>query len=236
MSDEPVTAADQGADRSAAPAPSLNGQPTGDQTSGEQAKLRSAAEDTSAPLENLRTALDRAQAELGRLERQFGPRVGSPSAALPTQAQAPWQLPATQARFFVLALITSALLLFVRLFELDTLQSEVYGDIQIVHQYVKSIFIGDWPIRFTLSAGPLYHYLIAPIVAVAGLNYFGLKLASVAVSCGVLLATYGLSSNLIDDYFALLAVAVAGVSSWLLIFSRLGDVEILVPLLTTRAL
>ncbi|HEU5103679.1 MAG TPA: glycosyltransferase family 39 protein, partial [Roseiflexaceae bacterium] len=69
-----------------------------------------------------------------------------------------------------------------------------------------------------------------------GLNYFGLKLASVVVSLGALLATYGLSRRLVDDRFALLALAIASVSSWLLIFSRLGNSQILVPVLTTGAL
>lgn len=141
-----------------------------------------------------------------------------------------------QVRFVVLTLLTIMLVVAVRLFLLGSLQREVYGDIQIVHEYVHTILAGEWPVRFNLSAGPLYHYLIAPIVLVAGLNYFGLKLASVIVSFGVLLATFALSRRLIDDTFALLATAIAGVSSWLLIFSRLGNSQILVPLLSTAAL
>ncbi len=236
MSDESLTAAPQDASSSPAISQALSGQPILEGADDDPSKPPSAAEDAFAPLHNLRAALDRAQTDLRQLEAQLQSKVWQSAASIPIPSATPWQLPAAQAQFFVLALLTSALLLFVRLFKLDSLQSEVYGDIQTVHQYVQGILIGDWPIRFTLSVGPLYHYLITPIIAVAGLDYFGLKLASVVVSVGVLLATYGLSRNLIDDYFALLAVAVAGVSSWLLIFSRLGDVEILVPLLTTSAL
>ena len=126
--------------------------------------------------------------------------------------------------------------LFLRFFKLDTLQSEIYGDIIIVRNYVQGVLAGRWPTRFDLSAGPLYHYLIAPIVAVAGLDYAGLKLASVFVSLGVLAATYAFSRRLVNDYFALLTTFIAGVSSWLLIFSRLGNSQILLPLLTAAAL
>jgi len=148
----------------------------------------------------------------------------------------PWGLPARQAWFFVLALSTGALVVFLRLIQLDELQAEMYNDIVILYNYLAEIRRGAWPLRFVLSTGPLYHYLIMPIVALTGMNYFGLKLASVIVSLGVLAATYGLSRRLINDHFALLAVFIAGVSSWLLIFSRLGNSQILVPLLTTCAL
>jgi 4-amino-4-deoxy-L-arabinose transferase-like glycosyltransferase len=227
MGDEHLTTADQDISDPSAISPDLTCQPLQDHAADTQAKAEGAAGGAFDPLPNLRATPEGAHAELEQLRQP---------AAISARSPAPWQLPAVQARFVVLALLTSALLLFVRLFKLDTIQTEVFGDIQIVHQYVEGILIGDWPIRFTLSAGPLYHYVIAPIVAVAGLNYFGLKLASVIVSGGVLLATYGLGSSLIDDYFGLLAVAVAGVSSWLLIFSRLGNSQVLVPLLTTGAL
>src|SRR5262249_33814892 len=134
------------------------------------------------------------------------------------------------------ALCVVIIVVFLRLFLLDSLQNDLYGDIEIVHRYVQNIRDGHWPFEFVLSAGPLYHYLITPIVAVAGMSYFGLKLASVIVSFGVLMATYALCRNLIDDYFALLALAISGVSSWLLIWSRLGNSQILVALLTTSAL
>jgi hypothetical protein len=128
------------------------------------------------------------------------------------------------------------LVVFLRVLELDTLQTEVYGDIEIVFSYVGDILRGKWPMRFTLSAGPLYHYLIAPIILVTGLNYLGLKLASVIVSLAGLAATYAFSRRLVNDAFALLVTFIAGVSSWLLIFSRLGNSQIVQPLLTMGAL
>ena len=73
-------------------------------------------------------------------------------------------------------------------------------------------------------------------IAVVGLDYAGLKLASVFVSLGALAATYAFSRRLVNDYFALLTTFIAGVSSWLLIFSRLGISLIVLPLLTAAAL
>src|SRR5687767_9661921 len=154
----------------------------------------------------------------------------------PRTDRSPWQLPARQATFLVLFALTAGLILFLRLFQLETLQSEIYGDIFIVLDFVRRIFAGDWPVQFYLSAGPFYHYLISPIIFITGLNYSGLKLASVIVSLAGLAATYAFSRRLVNDYFALLVLLVAGVSSWLLIFSRLGNSHIAQPLLTMLAL
>ena len=82
-----------------------------------------------------------------------------------------------------------------------------------------------------MSAGPLYHYLIAPLIALTGPSYFGIKLASVVVSLAALAMTYLLVRRLADDRVALVSLFITGVSSWLLIFSRLGNVQVLSPLL-----
>jgi 4-amino-4-deoxy-L-arabinose transferase-like glycosyltransferase len=148
----------------------------------------------------------------------------------------PWKLPAWQATFLLLFALMIGVVLFLRLFRLDTLQSEIYGDIMLVRNYVQGVLAGRWPTRFDLSNGPLYHYLIAPLALVVGLDYAGLKLASVIVSLGVLAATYAFSRRLVNDYFALLVTFIAGVSSWLLIFSRLGIFLIVLPLLTATSL
>ncbi len=146
--------------------------------------------------------------------------------------------PARAARvaFRAIFALTTALILAVRLWNLDRMPGELYGDIAIVYEYIADIFAGAWPTYFVLSAGPLYHYLITPVVSVLGLTYLGLKVASVLVSLGVLAALYLLARELLDERLALLALFVAGVSSWLLIFSRLGNSQILVPLLSTAAI
>lgn len=131
---------------------------------------------------------------------------------------------------------TLAVVVAVRLIGLRSMQAEVYGDIALVREYLDLIRQGRWPFYFALSSGPLYHYLVMPVIAVAGPGYFGMKLASVVVSLGVLAATFALSRRLHGDLLALLALFVSGVSSWLLIFSRLGNSQVVVPLLATTSL
>jgi 4-amino-4-deoxy-L-arabinose transferase-like glycosyltransferase len=132
--------------------------------------------------------------------------------------------------------LTTIAILAVRLWKLDTLQSEMYGDITIVYEYVRDVSNGTWPFYFSLSVGPLYHYLIMPVVWIAGMSYLGFKLASVVISLGALTFTYLFARRLVGSVFAILATFIAGVSFWLLIFSRLGNVPIVVPLLTMAAL
>ncbi|MGC1378930.1 MAG: glycosyltransferase family 39 protein [Anaerolineales bacterium] len=160
---------------------------------------------------------------------------GQPEAT-PQTSPSPWKFPDWQTAFLLLFSLTIGVILFLRLFQLDTLQAEVYGDIDIVLKYMRGILAGEWPVNFVLSAGPLYHYLIAPIALFTGVNYTGMKVASAIVSLAGLAALYAFSRRLINDYFALLALFIAGVSSWLLVFSRLGNSQIALPLLTMLAL
>lgn len=148
----------------------------------------------------------------------------------------PYDLPRQQVLLFLLVLAAITLVILMRLYRLDDLQRELYGDIAILYEYVLRVKTGEWPFDFSLSAGPLYHYLIMPVVALFGMNYFAFKLASVVVSLGVLVGTFLVGRRLIDNRFGLLAMFVAGVSSWLLIFSRLGNSQILVPCLTILSL
>jgi hypothetical protein len=140
-------------------------------------------------------------------------------------------------RLWAAALATVTLVVALRLYQLDTLQSEIYGDIAVVREYVQRILNGGWPNYFDTSSGPLYHYLIVPLALLTRSSYFGFKLASVLTSFGVLAFTYLLSRRLVKESgFALLATTIAGASSWLLIFSRLGNSQIIVPLLATASL
>jgi hypothetical protein len=138
--------------------------------------------------------------------------------------------------FALLALAAIATILALRLWELQRLPGEIYGDIVIVYDYVAAVLAGQWPTRFVLSNGPLYQYLVAPLIWASGLDYMGLKLASVCVSLLVLAATYALGRELLNEELALLSLFIAGVSSWLLVFSRLGNSQILLPLLSAGAI
>lgn len=147
------------------------------------------------------------------------------------------KLPAQHVFILVLGVICS-IALPLRLFKLDDLPSEIYGDITIIYEYLRKIFNGEWPVNFYLSAGPLYQYLIAPIIALFGLSYFSIKIASVIVSCLTLLAIWLFACEIEADSgeLGLLTCVIASVSIWFLIFSRLGNSQILLPLVATLAL
>ena len=119
---------------------------------------------------------------------------------------------------------------------LDNLPGEMYGDINILYEYVQQIFRGDWPTGFFLSAGPLYQYLIIPILSVVGTNFLGFKIASVITSLGVVAMTYLFVRELANRHLAVLSAFITGVSSWLLVYSRLGNLQVFVPLLVVTAL
>ncbi len=152
----------------------------------------------------------------------------------PTQ---PWSVPSLSRTFVVdgLAWALAVVVLVVvgiRFWAYDSLQAEMYGDIEIVQTYTREVLAGDWPWSFIESSGPLYHYLIAPLLALIGDNYSQIKIASILVSLGVLGFVYAFARRYEGRLFAILAVTIAGTGSWLLIYSRLGNSQIFVPLVT----
>jgi 4-amino-4-deoxy-L-arabinose transferase-like glycosyltransferase len=193
------------------------------------------AEAADSVLRNISTTLTRMDSRLSQIEAQLQGAAPTPQ-PLPSQLIVANPLSAGWSRFQLAALATAAIVLFLRLYSLDQLQNEIYGDIALIFDYIGEIRAPTWPTHFTLSSGPLYHYLIMPVIALTGPTYFGIKLASALVSLGVLVATFAFARRLVDERFGLLAMLIAGVSSWLLIFSRLGNSQILVPLLTACAL
>ncbi len=124
------------------------------------------------------------------------------------------------------------LVIAVRLWGYNTLQSEMYGDIEIVQTYTRNVLAGNWPWYFTLSSGPLYHYLIAPILYVLGDGYDQIKIASITVSFVILGFVYTFARRFEGRLYGLFALIFAGTGSWLLIFSRLGNSQLFVPLVT----
>lgn len=134
-------------------------------------------------------------------------------------------------------LFWAALLLTVilRFYRIDTLQGEMYGDIEIVQTYTKSVLRGDWPWYFSLSSGPLYHYMIAPLIYVIGTGFDQIKVASILTSLGIVALITGTARQLSGRSLGVIALAIAGSGSWLLVFSRLGNSQIFVPLVTIAA-
>lgn len=132
--------------------------------------------------------------------------------------------------------VSVVLLLVMRFYRIDSIQSEMYGDIEIVQTYVKNVMNGNWPWYFNLSSGPLYHYLIAPVLIWLGTGYDQIKVASILVSLMILVLTYLVARRLGGRELAMITLFVAGTGSWLLLFSRLGNSQIFVPLVTAGSL
>lgn len=128
-------------------------------------------------------------------------------------------------------LLTIAIPVLLHTYRLDQLQEEAYGDINTIFEYLDWIGDGLWPVSFVLSTGPLYHYMIYPVVALLGQHYASVKIASALIGLGTVFVTYLWARRLMNHGFALVVAFITGVSSWLLIFSRIGLLQILNPLI-----
>jgi hypothetical protein len=180
------------------------------------------------------TSVDQAQAVVDTRVPVDAPRGSTLMTGTPI---AQWTMPSLT-RTFVVDGLTWALgvvllvIVGIRFWAYDSLQAELYGDIEIVQTYVRSVLDGSMPWYFNLSSGPLYHYLIAPILYAFGDGYDQIKIASISVSFIILGFVYFFAKRYEGRVYGLLALAIAGTGSWLLIFSRLGNSQIFVPLVT----
>lgn len=126
------------------------------------------------------------------------------------------------------------LALLVRLWHVWALPGEWYGDISNVHEYVEQIHRGEWPWYFFQSPGPVYHYAIYPITRLfSNQGYETYKIASSVVSLIVILATMLMARGIGDRQLALTTGLVMSMSFWFLIWSRLGNSQIIIPLLSS---
>ncbi|MCL4339380.1 glycosyltransferase family 39 protein [Patescibacteria group bacterium] len=119
----------------------------------------------------------------------------------------------------------------VRLFHLDRLPGEIYGDISINIEYLERISQLGWPHNFVLSAGPFYYYAVFPIIFFLGNNYLALKIGSSIFGILTIFFTFLLSRKLANLQIALIASLFTAISFWVLIFSRLGNIQIIIPLI-----
>lgn len=119
------------------------------------------------------------------------------------------------------------------LWELHDLPASWYGDISIVHEYAQAILSKDMPWYISESAGPLYHYLIAPGVALFGPSYLTYKMMSVIVGLIGVLGVVALISELLGRGWGLAGGVLAGTSFWWLAWARTGNSQILIPALVS---
>lgn len=133
--------------------------------------------------------------------------------------------------------LTCGVVVFVRFVALDWVPVEWYGDISTVYEYVLTVRAGRiLPGIYALGIGPLYPAVLSPMLQVFGTSYLSVKASAAIVSLVGLGLLFALARTMIDTRFAILATFIAGVGSWLLVYSRLGDVQALVPTLTMATL
>lgn len=135
--------------------------------------------------------------------------------------------------FFLVILFS----LILRLYQLAEIPGEWFGDISNVHEYTQQVMKGEWPFYFFQSPGPLYHYLIAPFIwFVPYQGYVTYKLASVLVGMLGILGTYLVGRELFSKRLGLLAAWVMSFSFWPLIWSRLGNSQVVIPVIFSFSL
>lgn len=134
--------------------------------------------------------------------------------------------------FFVFAIAA-----LVRFIDLDQKPAEWYGDISTVYEYVQTIRAGKIADGvFSLGIGPLYPATLSPFLKVLGTSYLSIKISAALLTMAGLGMIFVFAQSLINLRFALLATFISAISSWMLVYSRLGDVQALVPLVTAAVL
>lgn len=123
--------------------------------------------------------------------------------------------------------------LVLRFYNLNNLPMEMYGDIVEGYKFTQEILTGKWPFYFVLGNGPLFFYFVAIIAKIFGLYFLTMKIASAIVGVGIIIITYCLGKELFGKETGLITAFLIAVSKWPLIFSRLGNMPILVPLFTS---
>lgn len=132
----------------------------------------------------------------------------------------------------IILFLVFLLTLFTRLYKIDSLPGEWFGDISNVHEYVSQIIRGEWPFYFFQSPGPLYHYLIVPIVLLySNHGYETYKAASIIISLIGLIGTYLWVKEMEEKKLALITTLTMSISFWYLVWSRLGNSQIVIPVL-----
>ena len=119
------------------------------------------------------------------------------------------------------------------LWKLDKIPGEWFGDISSVDDHTQEVLTGKWPFYYWGSTGPIYYYVIAPLILVWGNNYIGYKLASIAVGILGLIGTYLLANKIAGRHVGLLTVFVAGCSFWNMARVRVADSQVLLPALSS---
>ena len=125
------------------------------------------------------------------------------------------------------------LFLIIGFYKIDQIPGEWFGDISLVNNYVNAIVQGQHSFYLSTSLGPLYYYLVAPMVGYFGSSYLIYKYLSIIVGAFGLVCIYFFVQQISSKRIAILSILLTGTSFWYLVWSRLGTSGIIFPLLSS---
>lgn len=159
-------------------------------------------------------------------------RPGGPIAPL---LRAGW-VSATSDVSLILTTIT-VLGLAIRLYRLDGLPAEMWGDVTTHYTLAQQVMNGHLFFDYEFGGdGPLLSYCVAVVASIAGLSFFTLKLTTVLIGTAVIVVTYFLAEELFDNrQIGLIAAFITAISFWDITFSRQAKPYILAALLAALA-
>ena len=144
------------------------------------------------------------------------------------------------AQWSVLMAIIIGLILFFRLFKLDSIPGEMYSDHAEKLLDVLDIFNGKTPIFFTRNTGreAFQFYLTYLIIKVfnTGFSFLSLKIGTAICSLILLPFIYLIGKEIGNNVSGILATLMVGVAYWPNIISRIGLRYILYPLFVAPAM
>lgn len=141
---------------------------------------------------------------------------------------------------FPLLFVVLLLALFLRIYQLDKIPPELFGDeidagyqaYSILHTG-KDYYGNSWPIMFhsfTEYRLPLFIYSMVPTVAMLGLNEWGVRLTGLFWGMSGIIGLFLLSKEMFNQKIGLLAAFLLAISPWHLQFSRQSGIETLMLL------
>lgn len=142
-------------------------------------------------------------------------------------------------KYRLLILIT-LLGLGIRLYRLDSLPGEMWGDVNEHYKMADNILKGNFFWNYSFGGdGPLFSYITAFVSIVTGLSFFSLKLSTAIIGTCLIPAVYFFTKALFfkkQKKLPYIAAYLTTVSFWPLVHSRMAKPHILVPLMVALAL
>jgi len=119
--------------------------------------------------------------------------------------------------------------LFLRLYKLDNIPAEIWGDIVEGMDFMTPILEGKFPFHYVLGNGPIFFYIASLFSLIVGFNFLALKVTSVVFGLLLVFGGYLFARELFNKEIALITAFLLAVSKWPVIYSRLGLMNIMIP-------